>query len=51
MPFFGKLDPCLIGMEACGTSLWARVLSASGHRVRLLPPAYVKRSGGAIFCA
>ncbi len=20
MPFFRKLDPCLIGMEACGTS-------------------------------
>ena len=20
MPFFGKLEPCLIGIEACGTS-------------------------------
>ena len=43
MPFFGKLEPCLIGMEACGTSHhWARELSALGHRVRLMPPAYVK---------
>ena len=25
MPFFGKLEACLIGMEACGTShFWAR---------------------------
>ncbi len=42
MPFFGKLEPCLIGMEACGTShYWARELSALGHRVKLMPPAYV----------
>ena len=27
MPFFSKLPPCLIGMEACGTSHhWAREL-------------------------
>ncbi len=43
VPFFGKLEPCLIGMEACGTShFWARELSALGHRVRLMPPAYVQ---------
>ncbi len=43
VPFFGKLEPCLIGMEACGTShFWARELSALGHRVKLMPPAYVK---------
>ena len=43
MPFFGKLDPCLIGMEACGTShYWARELSALVHTVKLMPPAYVK---------
>ena len=30
-------------MEACGTSHhWARELSALGHTVRLMPPAYVK---------
>ncbi len=39
MPFFGKLDPCLIGIEACGTShFWARELQALGHEVKLMPP-------------
>lgn len=43
LPFFSKLPPCLIGMEACGTSHhWARELTALGHDVRLMPPAYVK---------
>src|SRR3954449_1188631 len=43
IPFFSKLPPCLIGMEACGTSHhWARELVALGHEVRLMPPAYVK---------
>ena len=43
LPFFRKLEPCLIGMEACGTSYyWARELSGLGHRVKLMPPAYVK---------
>ena len=43
MPFFRKLSPCLIGMEACGTSHhWARELVGLGHEVRLMPPAYVK---------
>ncbi len=43
LPFFGRLSPCLLGMEACGTSHhWARALSALGHEVRLMPPAYVK---------
>jgi transposase len=43
LPFFTKLEPCLIGMEACGTShYWARELIALGHEVRLMPPAYVK---------
>ena len=43
MPYFAKLAPCLIGMEACGTShYWARELKALGHEVKLMPPAYVK---------
>jgi transposase len=41
--FFAKLPPCLVGMEACGTSHhWARELTKLGHDVRLMPPAYVK---------
>jgi transposase len=43
LPFFGKLEPCLVGIEACGTShFWARELEALGHEVRLMPPGYVK---------
>ncbi len=43
MSFFGKLEPCLIGIEACGTShFWARELQALGHKVKLMPPIYVK---------
>jgi transposase len=43
LPFFAKLPPCLVGIEACGTSHhWARELIKLGHEVRLMPPAYVK---------
>ncbi|NWE51726.1 IS110 family transposase [Brevundimonas sp. P7753] len=43
LKFFGKLDPCLVGVEACGTSHhWARELIGLGHDVRLMPPSYVK---------
>ena len=43
LPFFRKLEPCLIGMEACATShYWARKLMEFGHKVKLMPPAYVK---------
>jgi transposase len=43
LPFFTALPPCLIGMEACGTSHhWARELTMLGHEVRMMPPAYVK---------
>ncbi len=43
MPFFAKLEPCLIGIEACGTShFWSRELQALGHEVKLMPPIYVK---------
>jgi len=41
--FFERLEPCLIGIEACGTSHhWARELLALGHQVKLMPPTYVK---------
>jgi transposase len=41
--FFEKLPPCLVGIEACAASHhWSRELQALGHRVRLMPPAYVK---------
>ena len=37
--FFERLEPCLFGMEACGTShSWARELSKLGHEVRLIAP-------------
>ncbi|HUT49654.1 MAG TPA: IS110 family transposase [Alphaproteobacteria bacterium] len=43
LPFFKKLAPCLVGMEACATAHhWARQLEALGHEVRLMPPRYVK---------
>lgn len=43
LPFFTKLPPCLIGMETCASANhWARELIALGHRVRLMPPQYVK---------
>jgi transposase len=41
--FFERLAPCLVGIEACGTSHhWAREIRRLGHEVRLMPPAYVK---------
>jgi transposase len=43
LSFFQKLPPCLVGIEACATShYWSRELQALGHKVRLMPPAYVK---------
>lgn len=42
-PFFVTLEPCLIGMEACGGSHhWARKLQGFGHTVRLMAPQFVK---------
>ena len=39
IPFFTKLAPCLIGMEACGTAHhWARELIKLGHTVKMMPP-------------
>jgi transposase len=41
--FFVKLQPCLVGMEACGSAHhWARKLQSLGHTVRLMAPQFVK---------
>ena len=41
--FVIRLQPCLIGMEACATSHhFARVFMHHGHQVKLMPPQYVK---------
>jgi len=49
LPFFAKLGPCLIGMEACASAhYWGRELKKLKHNVRLMPAkdvkAYVKRN-------
>jgi transposase len=49
LPFFAKLPPTVIGMEACGAAhYWARELRKLGHEVKLMAPqhvkAYVKRN-------
>lgn len=41
--FFERQPACLVGIEACGSShYWAREIAALGHKVRLIPPVYVK---------
>lgn len=41
--FFAELAPCVVALEACGTShYWGRRLRALGHEARLIPAAYVK---------
>jgi transposase len=41
--FFSRLDPTVVGIEACGGSHhWARVLGELGHEVRMMPAQYVK---------
>ena len=43
LSFFANLQPCLIGMEACGSAHhWARELTKFGHAVRLISPQFVK---------
>src|SRR6185312_16537445 len=43
LPFFAKLEPCLVGMEAsAGAHYWGRELSRLGHTVKLMPAGYVK---------
>lgn len=41
--FFTKLEPTVVGLEACGASHhWARELQKLGHQVVLIPPQCVK---------
>jgi transposase len=43
LSFFANLEPCLVGMEACGGAhYWARKLSELGHNVRLMAPQFIK---------
>jgi len=43
LEFFAALPSCLVGIEACPSAHhWSRQLEALGHRVRLMPPSYVK---------
>lgn len=43
LTFFTRLEPCLIGIEACGSShYWAGELTRLGHTVRIIPPQFVK---------
>ena len=43
IPFFEKLPPCRVGIEACATAHhWGRRLTGLGHEVKLMPPSYVK---------
>lgn len=42
-PFFAKVASTEVVLEACaGSHHWGRVLSRMGHRVKLIPPQYVK---------
>ena len=35
--------PCIVAMEACGTSnYWGRLAVSHGHDVKIIPPIYVK---------
>lgn len=43
LTFFSNLAPCIVGMEACGSShYWAREIKKLGHDVKLMAPQYVK---------
>src|SRR6185437_9466539 len=43
LAFFATLEPCVIGMEACGSShYWGRELAKLGHAVRLIAPQFVR---------
>lgn len=41
--FMSNLQPCLIGIEACGSAhYWARTFGMMGHTVKMMAPQFVK---------
>jgi transposase len=43
VPFFAQQPNCANAMEACATAHdWGRQIGALGHKVKLIPPIYVK---------
>jgi transposase len=43
LKLFSGIEPALVGIEACHTGhYWAREIAALGHKVRLMPPQFVK---------
>src|SRR5208282_601908 len=43
LSFIARLQPCLVGMEACGGAhYWAREMVKLGHEVRLMSPRFVR---------
>jgi transposase len=45
LDFFRKPEPCLVGLETCGSAhYWGQAILSMGNTVRMMPPAYVKRN-------
>lgn len=43
LAFFANLDPCLVGLEACGGfHYWTREIGQCGHTVKAMAPQFVK---------
>lgn len=43
LSWFAKIEPCRIGLEACGgMHYWARKLSELGHTVRPMAARFIK---------
>ena len=43
MKTIAQLEPCLIGIEACGGAhYWARRFGEHGHQVKMMSPQFVK---------
>ena len=43
LSLIAQLPPCVVAMEACASAhYWGRQIRALGHRVKLIPPQYVK---------